>query len=78
MERGREEEWVQVNPFTGGETFFPLFANVDDCTPFFTPGVWMSLFSLIILGLTLIFGLAMISSLKTMDKSATPSPPFLI
>ncbi|KRY50694.1 V-type proton ATPase subunit S1 [Trichinella britovi] len=62
---------LQVQPFRAARTN-GFTDNIDDCTPFFTAEVWMSLISVFVIFAITIFGVSMISGLKTMDRFDDP------
>ncbi|XP_038061345.1 V-type proton ATPase subunit S1-like [Patiria miniata] len=64
---------LQVQP-TGVKTVkdVPQFGTANDCVGFFTEGIWMGLFTGLILLLILSFGVGMISNLRVMDKFDDP------
>jgi len=47
-------------------------SDVDDCVGFFTIGIWMAIFSGIVMIMIFAFGIAMITNLKTMDRFDDP------
>ncbi|XP_003375795.1 vacuolar ATP synthase subunit S1 [Trichinella spiralis] len=67
----------QVQPFRAARTN-GFTDNIDDCTPFFTAEVWMSLISVFVIFAITIFGVSMISSLKTMDRFDDPKGKSLV
>ncbi len=46
--------------------------NVDDCVGFFTVGTWMGIVSGLIMLSVFLFGISMITNLKTMDRFEDP------
>ncbi|KRX13177.1 RNA-binding protein squid [Trichinella nelsoni] len=68
---------LQVQPFRAARTN-GFTDNIDDCTPFFTAEVWMSLISVFVIFAITIFGVSMISSLKTMDRFDDPKGKSLV
>lgn len=62
-------ENIQLQPFNAVNG---TFSTVWDCTGFFTIGIWMGLFSTLILALIIAFGLYMIMDIKTMDRFDDP------
>lgn len=62
-------ENFQVQPFNAVNG---TFSASWDCTGFFTIGIWMGLFSTLILALIIAFGLFMIMDIKTMDRFDDP------
>ncbi|OUC48361.1 hypothetical protein D917_06202 [Trichinella nativa] len=67
----------QVQPFRAARTN-GFTDNIDDCTPFFTAEVWMSLISVFVIFAITIFGVSMISGLKTMDRFDDPKGKSLV
>ncbi|KRX44945.1 RNA-binding protein squid [Trichinella murrelli] len=68
---------LQVQPFRAARTN-GFTDNIDDCTPFFTAEVWMSLISVFVIFAITIFGVSMISGLKTMDRFDDPKGKSLV
>ncbi|KRZ12243.1 RNA-binding protein squid [Trichinella zimbabwensis] len=68
---------LQVQPFRAPRTN-GFTDNIDDCTPFFTAEVWMSLISVFVIFSITVFGVSMISSLKTMDRFDDPKGKSLV
>lgn len=63
---------LQLQPFDFHYSGGKFSDDVDDCVPFFSVGVWMSLFAGLILILIFFFGISMITTLKTMDRFDDP------
>ncbi|XP_028850337.1 ATPase H+ transporting accessory protein 1a [Denticeps clupeoides] len=51
------------------------FSYASDCASFFTPGIWMGLFTSLLMVLILTYGLHMILQLRTMDRFDDPKGP---
>lgn len=48
------------------------FSDGWDCIVFFSPGIWMAIFSLSVMIIIILFGLTMIAAVKSMDKYDDP------
>ncbi|KRX95823.1 RNA-binding protein squid, partial [Trichinella pseudospiralis] len=68
---------LQVQPFRAPRRN-GFTDNIDDCTPFFTAEVWMSLISVFVIFSITVFGVSMVSSLKTMDRFDDPKGKSLV
>lgn len=60
----------QVQPFMGNGKQFT--DNVDDCVGFFTIGIWMGIVVGLLILFIFLYGIAMITSLKTMSRFEDP------
>ncbi|KHJ40166.1 hypothetical protein D918_09766 [Trichuris suis] len=60
---------LQIQPFRSGYGFTD---QVDDCSEFFSAEAWMAIFSVACVFVITVFGVAMISSLTTMDRFDDP------
>jgi hypothetical protein len=72
---------LQLQPHSISNATIPTpsdFLQPDDCVGFFSPGIWMGIFSMFTLLLIVAFGIGMISNLKTMDRFDDPRQKPLI